>query len=223
MTCAMSNLKNSAFVFLLIVICQCTVVQYQLGGVKNNALSEDNCHAQCIILYDDTGASIFSEKKYYVFTGDVNAEQVEVEIETIVLKKAGTKWEKRKADKNCLSADPNDCMVWCLVETPEILKVVPILLDTMQSKNFEYRKIEYKFKREANEWREVICKKDVTKSLISQIQILLKEKGYYQGDITMKVDKNTISSLEHFQEDFDLPIGNLDYETLDVLGIVTPN
>ena len=35
-----------------------------------------------------------------------------------IVKAAGTKWIKKRADKNCLSNDPNDCMVWCLVEIP---------------------------------------------------------------------------------------------------------
>ena len=38
--------------------------------------------------------------------------------ETIEISPATTKWTKSKADKNCLSADPNDCLVWCLVEVP---------------------------------------------------------------------------------------------------------
>jgi hypothetical protein len=29
-----------------------------------------------------------------------------------------TKWVKKKADFNCLSANPDDCLVWCLVEVP---------------------------------------------------------------------------------------------------------
>lgn len=42
----------------------------------------------------------------------------ETQTEQIEVTPASTKWVKRKADKNCLSADPNDCLVWCLVETP---------------------------------------------------------------------------------------------------------
>ncbi len=29
-----------------------------------------------------------------------------------------TKWVKKTGDLNCLSANPDDCLVWCLVETP---------------------------------------------------------------------------------------------------------
>ena len=44
--------------------------------------------------------------------------QYETVTERVETKPANTKWVKRKADKNCLSADPNDCLVWCLVEVP---------------------------------------------------------------------------------------------------------
>lgn len=36
----------------------------------------------------------------------------------IETKAAATKWVKKKADAACLSANPDDCLVWCLVETP---------------------------------------------------------------------------------------------------------
>jgi len=40
-----------------------------------------------------------------------------VEILRMKKGKAGSKWVKKKANRNCLSADPNDCLVWCLVES----------------------------------------------------------------------------------------------------------
>jgi len=42
----------------------------------------------------------------------------ETETEQIEVSPASTKWVKKKADRNCLSADPNDCLVWCYVEVP---------------------------------------------------------------------------------------------------------
>ncbi len=44
--------------------------------------------------------------------------EFETVTETIQTAAASTKWVKKKADRNCLSADPNDCLVWCLVEIP---------------------------------------------------------------------------------------------------------
>lgn len=46
------------------------------------------------------------------------------ETETIEVTPASTKWVKKKADRNCLSADPNDCLVWCLVEVPAQYRTV---------------------------------------------------------------------------------------------------
>jgi len=42
----------------------------------------------------------------------------ETQTEQLMTSPASTKWVKKKADRNCLSADPNDCLVWCLVEIP---------------------------------------------------------------------------------------------------------
>jgi len=48
----------------------------------------------------------------------------ETQSETIETSPATTKWVKKKADRNCLSADPNDCLVWCLVEVPAQYRTV---------------------------------------------------------------------------------------------------
>ncbi len=50
--------------------------------------------------------------------------QFETVSETIQTAAPSTKWEKRKLDKNCLSADPNDCLTWCLVEIPAQFRTV---------------------------------------------------------------------------------------------------
>ncbi|MCL4115890.1 UNVERIFIED_CONTAM: hypothetical protein GTU68_053513 [Idotea baltica] len=52
------------------------------------------------------------------------AAQFETANETIQTAAASTKWVKKKADRNCLSADPNDCLVWCLVEVPAQYRTV---------------------------------------------------------------------------------------------------
>lgn len=44
--------------------------------------------------------------------------------EEVLVKPGYTKWEASKGDQNCLSADPNDCQVWCLVEVPAEYKFV---------------------------------------------------------------------------------------------------
>ncbi|MFN5236851.1 MAG: peptidoglycan-binding domain-containing protein [Bacteroidota bacterium] len=38
--------------------------------------------------------------------------------ERVEVKPAGVKWVKKLADATCLGANPDDCYVWCMVETP---------------------------------------------------------------------------------------------------------
>ena len=49
---------------------------------------------------------------------DVLQPKYENVTERVETKPASTKWVKKRADANCLSANPDDCLVWCLVETP---------------------------------------------------------------------------------------------------------
>lgn len=51
----------------------------------------------------------------------IEMEELEMDIDIeeripVFIVEAKTEWVKKKADRNCLSADPNDCLVWCLVE-----------------------------------------------------------------------------------------------------------
>ena len=44
--------------------------------------------------------------------------------ETIQVSPATTRWEKREGDTACLSANPEDCRVWCLVNVPAVNRTV---------------------------------------------------------------------------------------------------
>lgn len=46
------------------------------------------------------------------------------ETEVVEVEPARTEWKKGKADAGCLSADPEDCKVWCLVEIPAVKKTI---------------------------------------------------------------------------------------------------
>ena len=50
--------------------------------------------------------------------------QIERREERVLVKPAHSKWVEKKGDENCLSADPQDCSVWCLVEIPAEYKTV---------------------------------------------------------------------------------------------------
>jgi len=59
-----------------------------------------------------------------------------------------------------------------------------------------------------------------TKEQIEQAQRMLKEKGYYKGEATGKLDKDTREAIKKFQEDSGLKkTGTLNAETLEKMGI----
>ena len=254
--------------------------------------------------------------------------QYETQTEQIETSPATTKWVKRKADRNCLSADPNDCLVWCLVEVPaqyrtvtrrvnvgcdgsgvpnsgcvnevtvpakmatrtrRVLRnpatvreeVIPAEFETItkrvvrtpatvreevipaeyatvtkrvvrtpattreESIPAEYATVsrrvvsspattrtidvpaEYQTltKRRLvrpggfTEWREVLCNSDVTTATVRQIQAALRDRGYDPGPVDNVMGAKTKAALTKYQRDNNLPVGNLDFETLKSLGV----
>ncbi len=254
------------------------------------------------------------------------------ETETIETSPASTKWVKKRSGDNCLSADPADCMIWCLVEVPATYKTVqkqvkvgcddgwtmrgddcikenkvdPVyktytkkVIDTPARveytdvppkyetrtyqkvatparveeqaiapvyKDYSYQKlvtdaganestipekyVTRQFKSLAadasvsdnnvpeqqttitkkrivsaggftEEWREVVCKSDITPRLIEQVQRALMSRGYNVGAAGADnvMGQATKDALYKFQKDNGLPVGNLNFETLRALGV----
>ena len=64
---------------------------------------------------------------------------------------AHTKWVQKKANKDCLSADPNDCLVWCLVEAPaQTQTIIRKRIDVTCSTEFTFVKQENKCIRQVS-------------------------------------------------------------------------
>ncbi len=69
------------------------------------------------------------------------------------------------------------------------------------------------------EWREVVCESDITPALYRRVQAALNERGYNVGTVDGVIGAATKAALVKFQRDNNLPIGQLDYETLNALGV----
>ncbi|MFN0173063.1 MAG: peptidoglycan-binding domain-containing protein [Saprospiraceae bacterium] len=69
------------------------------------------------------------------------------------------------------------------------------------------------------EWREVLCGEKAFVTTIRQIQEGLKKEGYYQETADGEMNARTKAALTKYQRDKGLPVGNLDFETLDSLNI----
>ena len=69
------------------------------------------------------------------------------------------------------------------------------------------------------DWVEVICGNKLTVEKIIQIQRALKVKGYDPGPIDDVIGPRTRAALTQFQKDNNLPLGNINIETLKALGL----
>ena len=72
-----------------------------------------------------------------------------------------------------------------------------------------------------SEWYEVLCENKITSSLIQLISRTLNDRGYLDNFPKRKNQSgsDTMEALKQFQIENNLPIGNLDIETLNALGV----
>jgi len=176
------------------------------------------CYAKCLI--PDRHENI--EHEIYLYTGD-EFDQQNVQYVRKEIKPASTKWVKKKADKNCLSANPEDCLVWCLQESPAVYEEYYEVLDTNLIKDFDTKLYEVTELVEPGgftEWIEVICNNDLSNSVVAKIHAELYSLGYELSDkAPTKINKKMKAALTKYQKDNQLPIGQLDIHTLEALGI----
>lgn len=138
------------------------------------------------------------------------------------------KWQKVPSVQKCLSLDPDDCLVWTLKETDPVYEYITVV---RQVKKVPPEDIvwEYyvKFIPKANqknyantEWREVLCNSQITDSVLEQLNKSLYDHGQTNVNPNWStMESQTTDALIQFQKDHALPIGNLDFETLDALGV----
>jgi len=175
------------------------------------------CFAKCLIADKYESA----QETRFEYTGD-DFEQEGVKLNKIEIQEAGTKWVKKKADKNCMSANPDDCLVWCLIEQKAEYIEMYEVLDTHSIKNFKPASITFSSISENGgftDWREVICDNQLTDSKKKGIQNALESKGYKVDYLNTNFSNSIKNSLVKFQTENNLPIGQLDLETLAALGL----
>ncbi len=216
-------MKNQLFLLLLLLSACSTFrqsadnIEYDSNGVVEQPKKKDGkCYAKAMIpdLYGNSTSS------YPVYTGKGIPEGVEEK--AIVLIPASTKWVKKTDSKNCHSADPNDCLVWCLVEVPSEVKTVLIVKDTAKIKDFEMRSFEKRVLAQAGgvtELVEIVCEKEENVALFQQISTALVARGYLKA--VQEIKNDTLNSaLIQFQKDKGLPVGNMNVLTMKALGVL---
>ncbi len=139
-----------------------------------------------------------------------------------------TKWVKTKADKNCLSADPDDCIVWCLQETPAVFKESYLVTDTAKIKEWRFQPkevIQVEEQKLVSEeyvvWKEVLCENHPNFStIISELQQAFIAIGYETENSENSINNESLMNVViRYQKENNLAYGQLDLETLNHLDL----
>jgi len=174
-----------------------------------------SCYAKCLMppemRYDTLNLAVYTKEDHQTNTN--------VNTRTIITTPANTMWVKKKASVNCYSNDPNDCLVWCLVEVPAIVETHHVLNDTIGSNDYKMKQVLVGeiLNSGETEWREVLCQTQA-EATYPQLSEKFAELNFLDRDTE---DKKLIkAALVEYQRANNLPIGNFDFETLDALGIL---
>lgn len=111
----------------------------------------------------------------------------------------------------------------CLVDIPAIYETYDIIIDASINKQFKITEIQFKVLEEAGGrtgWVEILCEKDITYDKIKSLQQALNDRGYNIDIVDGILDSDTKAVLTKYQQDNDLPVGNLNIETLKYLGVL---
>jgi len=70
-------------------------------------------------------------------------------------------------------------------------------------------------------WVEIVCQADVGSSMLKEVQNILNEEGYLNTQfITGRMDAEVRKALTQYQEENNLPVGNLNIKTLEAMGVL---
>lgn len=177
------------------------------------------CYGKCLI----SPEIVQDSQEYIIFTGDDNEKDVEIENIELLIKAPKTKWVKKKVDPNCISSYKNDCLEWYKDDIEAKYITLPILKDTLSSKNFVIKTIHYERIVDLGgytDWREVLCTNDITPKLIKRIRQSLNIHGYDLDPNKSNLDTDFKKCLSNFQVEKNLPIGSLNIQTLEALGVL---
>ena len=86
----------------------------------------------------------------------------------------------------------------------------------------EYKTVEKRSKTSSErlEWRRVLCKTNMGPDINKRIQQALKDAGVYSGPVDGAIGKGTMSAVEKFQKENELPTGGLTMGVLEKLGVM---
>lgn len=208
----MKNITCLLFVLMFISCTPRNMKKMNLGGMP---MEPGKCFAKCI---SASSAIVDPGVTLAIYTGS-DPSSVNLITKSIQTKEGKQGWVKKKADRNCLSADPNDCLVWCLVNEPPEYQEITYLADTTQTKEFELQQFGVKYDEDTgNIWMETLCHTEID-AVVAELQTALVKNGAHFLPLSGEFDAKTKTALVAYQKEAKLCVGQLTIESLDALGV----
>ncbi len=195
--------------------------QARMGsGMADRPNEPGKCYAKCI------QPDIVEKSNDTLGVYAIDEEIPSHKLEEVEYRAATTEWVKKKADRNCQSADPEDCMVWCLVTVPPLYGSPIVSIDSSGAEPMKYLLVPDKVSMiEAGGhtvWAEVLCENDITKNVLQQLHTALERNGYTAGVYPngRMASKDLKKALVSFQKDNNMVWGQMTAESLEALGLL---
>jgi len=165
-----------------------------------------DCYVECLLI-EKYGDLIETRRKYPEVVG--RTEIIEKGNLRISIAPEGKGWVKKKVDNTCLSQDPEDCLVKCLVTYPEHLTGVEIIDDTkaISLDDFNERELDFLRKEKFIVYSQAPCEIEQ-----EDFELLYAQFGSDHGDALIEM-------IKVYQAKNGLPIGELNMETIHYLGL----
>ncbi len=184
---------------------------------NTNPKSTKPCQVKCKIpdQYEETWMS------YAKYIGSDDSDYTRER--TCEVHEEGEKWVKKKADPSCISSNPDDCVVWCLVKTLTDTIHYTEVTDTVLEKRFVMDSIMIKrqlVKKAHKAYVDAPCKDELTDDLYLLIENQLIALGYTIDETQKRRRRRQLNqAIADYQLDHNLPRGKINIATLEALSI----
>lgn len=133
---------------------------------------------------------------------------------SIITQPSTVKWAKKRIE-DCESDNEDDCFTWERVKQEEETIDTIVVLDTLNQTDYRNMVITFdKRDRLHSEYRRVICVEDFSNRTKKELREALDKVGY-----RVNSDEAILYAVREYQFDNRLPVGGLDAETLEHLGL----
>ena len=179
-----------------------------------------NCTATCIMpdLYQTEILTV------HLYTG--NAENAPHTERRVIELSPNRKTWKKVPDPDCPSGLAEDCYLWQEVEQKGENIEVTVVTNTTKQKDYVTQQISRERLVKSGGYnleRSIVCPEDITPSLMHNVSMRLTDTGYYSGLIYSVFNSKIKAALKRYQTHNGLPVGHLNAETLEALGLSVPN